>query len=66
MVGDTGSGKTTQIPQYLFEAGFASDTGIIGVTQPRYTAYMFLYRKREVLTMWNFKVLSNLLDLGAD
>jgi len=30
----TGSGKTTQIPKILFEAGFAQD-GKIGVTQPR-------------------------------
>ena len=30
----TGSGKTTQIPQILFEAGYAA-RGMIGVTQPR-------------------------------
>jgi len=30
----TGSGKTTQIPQILYEAGYAVK-GIIGVTQPR-------------------------------
>ena len=30
----TGSGKTTQIPQILFDAGFSS-MGVIGVTQPR-------------------------------
>lgn len=30
----TGSGKTTQIPVILYEAGYATD-GMIGVTQPR-------------------------------
>lgn len=30
----TGSGKTTQIPVILYEAGYA-DTGVIAVTQPR-------------------------------
>jgi ATP-dependent helicase HrpA len=30
----TGSGKTTQIPQILYQAGFAAK-GVIGVTQPR-------------------------------
>ena len=30
----TGSGKTTQIPVILYEAGYATN-GMIGVTQPR-------------------------------
>ena len=30
----TGSGKTTQLPIILKEAGFA-ETGVIGITQPR-------------------------------
>ncbi|CCE62312.1 hypothetical protein TPHA_0C01560 [Tetrapisispora phaffii CBS 4417] len=37
IVGETGSGKTTQITQYLNEDGFA-DHGIIGCTQPRRVA----------------------------
>lgn len=37
VVGDTGSGKTTQLTQYLAEDGFAND-GMIGCTQPRRVA----------------------------
>lgn len=37
IVGETGSGKTTQITQYLNEAGYGS-RGIIGCTQPRRVA----------------------------
>lgn len=33
IVGETGSGKTTQLPQYLDEAGWASDGKLIAVTQ---------------------------------
>ena len=35
IVGETGSGKTTQLPQYLYDAGFTSRGQLIGVTQPR-------------------------------
>lgn len=36
-MGDTGSGKTTQIPQYLHEEGY-SKYGMVGCTQPRRVA----------------------------
>jgi len=39
VVGETGSGKTTQIPQYLHEGGW-SKVGKIGCTQPRRVAAM--------------------------
>ncbi|KAI3726854.1 hypothetical protein L1987_66660 [Smallanthus sonchifolius] len=39
IVGETGSGKTTQIPQYLHEVGYTKH-GMIGCTQPRRVAAM--------------------------
>jgi ATP-dependent RNA helicase DDX35 len=35
VVGETGSGKTTQIPRYLLDSGWCSDGKQIAVTQPR-------------------------------
>ncbi|KAJ1902145.1 hypothetical protein LPJ66_000234 [Kickxella alabastrina] len=40
IVGETGSGKTTQITQYLREAGYTKDGKRIGCTQPRRVAAM--------------------------
>ena len=40
IVGETGSGKTTQITQYLREAGYTQDDKKIGCTQPRRVAAM--------------------------
>ncbi|EGG23848.1 DEAD/DEAH box helicase [Cavenderia fasciculata] len=38
VVGHTGCGKTTQIPQYLYEAGWCDGGRCIAVTQPRRVA----------------------------
>lgn len=38
IVGETGSGKTTQIPQFLLDHGFSSGKGVIACTQPRRVA----------------------------
>ena len=44
MVGETGSGKTTQMTQYIAEAGFTM-RGKIGCTQPRRVAAMSVAKR---------------------
>lgn len=44
IVGETGSGKTTQLTQYLHEEGF-TDFGMIGCTQPRRVAAMSVAKR---------------------
>ncbi|KAF6209908.1 hypothetical protein GE061_015662 [Apolygus lucorum] len=44
VIGETGSGKTTQMTQYLAEAGFTS-RGKIGCTQPRRVAAMSVAKR---------------------
>lgn len=40
LVGETGSGKTTQIPQFLVEAGYGNRDFCVACTQPRRVAAM--------------------------
>ncbi|KAG2375084.1 hypothetical protein C9374_010088 [Naegleria lovaniensis] len=44
IVGETGSGKTTQLTQYLYEAGYGQ-LGKIGCTQPRRVAAMSVAKR---------------------
>ncbi|KAH8980006.1 putative PRP16-RNA-dependent ATPase [Lactarius akahatsu] len=44
VIGETGSGKTTQLAQFLYEDGYCSH-GIIGCTQPRRVAAMSVAKR---------------------
>lgn len=43
--GETGSGKTTQCPQFLYEAGYAEDGQMIGITEPRRVAAISMSKR---------------------
>lgn len=57
IAGETGSGKTTQLPKMCLEAGFA-ERGQIGCTQPRRVAAMSISRRvaEEMNVLWGRQV----------
>lgn len=43
--GETGSGKTTQVPQFLYEGGYTMNGKLIGVTEPRRVAAISMSKR---------------------
>lgn len=43
--GETGSGKTTQVPQFLYEGGYTMNGKMIGITEPRRVAAISMAKR---------------------
>lgn len=53
IIGETGSGKTTQLSQMLHRAGY-TNSGMVGVTQPRRVAAVSVARYVYLSSSANF------------
>lgn len=60
IAGETGSGKTTQIPQFLYEAGYA-EKKLIGITEPRRVAAISMSKRVATEMNLSEKIVSYLI-----
>ena len=65
VVGETGSGKTTQLGQFLYEDGYCAH-GLVGCTQPRRVAAMSVAKRvAEEMDVSSWNKLINLFSTDA-
>ena len=65
VVGETGSGKTTQLAQFLYEDGYC-EHGIVGCTQPRRVAAMSVAKRVSEEMEVSRRVLLRFLSQSPD
>lgn len=63
VIGETGSGKTTQLTQFLYEDGYTKN-GLIGCTQPRRVAAMSVAKRvSEEMEVCGTSLLQDSVDI---